>query len=160
MDQIDQKFIGFYQNISQAQGLNDNLLATIMAMLFLEPDKIAMDELAQKTGYSLASMSNKVKFLEGLGFIKRTTMPGTRKVFLYAEKDILNIFKQALIKKQENVINLAKENLPLMIKECKPKAKTKEARQKITMIESYYSQMLIFEKIIQQLIKEFEKNGR
>ncbi len=115
-----------------------------------------MDDLAKKTGYSLASISNKTKMLEAVGFVKRTSKPGTRKAFLYAEKDILKMFKQALIKKQENVINSAKEKLPLMIKECRTKAKTKQQKQKLHLLEDYYQQMLRFEKVIQHMIKGFD----
>tara|TARA_Y100000034_G_scaffold44576_1_gene54709 strand:+ start:6316 stop:6804 length:489 start_codon:yes stop_codon:yes gene_type:complete len=155
MSQIDQQFIEFYQNIGRSQGINDNLLTTIMAILFLEPEEIAMEDVAKKTGYSLASISNKVKMLEAIGFVKRRSKPGTRKAYLYAEKDFLKVFKQALIKKQENVINLAKSTLPNIIKENKPKAKTKEQKQKIKMIENYFQQMLKFEKIIQHMIQGF-----
>ncbi len=35
MEQIEQKFIEFYQSIGKSQGFNDNLLTTIMAILFL-----------------------------------------------------------------------------------------------------------------------------
>ncbi len=152
MSQIDQQFIEFYQNIGRSQGFNDSLLTTIMAMLFLEPKDVAMDDLAKKTGYSLASISNKVKMLEAIGFVKRKSKPGTRKVFLYAEKDFLKVFKQALVKKQENVINLAKTRLPEIVKQNKSGDK-----QKIKMIENYYNQMLKLEKAIQHFIVEIDK---
>ena len=152
MSQIDQQFIEFYQNIGRSQGFNDSLLTTIMAMLFLEPKDVAMDDLAKKTGYSLASISNKVKMLEAIGFVKRKSKPGTRKVFLYAEKDFLKVFKQALVKKQENVINLAKKRLPEIVKQNKSGDK-----QKIKMIENYYNQMLKLEKAIQHFIVEIDK---
>ncbi len=155
MQQIEQQFVEFYQDVGKAQGFNDNLLVSIMALLFLEPKEVAMEDLAKKTGYSLASISNKAKFLEAAGFVKRTSKPGTRKAFLHAEKNILKIFKQAMIKKQENVISLAKIKIPEIIKENKPKAKTSEQKQKIKMLESYLQQMLLFEKLIQHMIKGF-----
>ncbi len=152
METIDQQFIEFYQSIGKSQGFNDNLLTTIMAILFLEPKDIAMDELATKTGYSLASISNKVKMLEATGFVKRTSKPGTRKVFLYAEKDFLKVFKQALIKEQENVITFAKTRLPEIIKQNKSADK-----QKTKMIENYYDQMLKLEKAIKHFTLEIDK---
>lgn len=157
MDQIDKQFIEFYQNIGRAQGFNDNLLTSIMALLFLEPGEVAMEDIAKETGYSLASVSNKVKFLEATGFVKRTTKPGTRKAYLYSEKDFLKVMKQALIKKNEHVINAAKQRIPDMIKENKPKAKTEKQKQKIKILEKYLQQMLKFEIVIQHMIKEFDK---
>lgn len=157
MDQIEHQFIEFYQSIGKSQGLDDNLLTTMMAILFLEPDEVAMDDLAEKTGYSLASISNKAKFLEAAGFVKRISKPGTRKAFLYAEKDFLNVFKQAIIKKHENVISLAKVKIPEIIRCNKQKTNTEKEKHKLKMLESFYQQMLGFDTLLQHMIKEFDK---
>ena len=63
MKELEKRFIEMYNKIGRVQGM-DNLLTSIFALLILEPDDIAMDDLAHKTGYSLASISNKIKLME------------------------------------------------------------------------------------------------
>lgn len=157
MEELDQKFIDFYQNVGRSMGINDNLLLKIIAILFLEHKEIAMEDLAKKTGYSLASISSKAKILETMGFARRTSKPGTRKAFLFIEKDFLKLFQQQLIKKQEYLIKQAKEKIPEIIKEYKHKSKTNKQKQKLKILENYHAQILKFEKIIQYMIKKIEE---
>ena len=96
-----------------------------------------MDELAKKTGYSLASVSNKVKMLESLGMVTRRTKPGSRKVFLYTEKNLLDIMKQQLIKKQEYAIKMAKGTAFSIIEKNKNKLKSEKQKRKLKIIENY-----------------------
>ena len=71
------------------------------------------------------------------------------------EKNILNIWKDALLKKEEHVINKVKEKLPTILKEYKSKAKTEKDKKKLKIMENYYNQVLIFGKIIKKIINEF-----
>ncbi|WP_292484890.1 hypothetical protein [Methanohalobium sp.] len=59
MDSIDQGFIKFYQEVGKANSM-DELPATLFARLFIEPDEIAMNELAEETRYTLASISSEL----------------------------------------------------------------------------------------------------
>jgi len=156
MDEIDKDFIEMYQGFGTAMGL-DNLFITLFAKLYIEPEELAMDELAKETGYSLASVSNKVKMLETMGIVKRTRKPGSKKIFLYAEKDFLKMTKNHIVKKEENCINLVKAKLPDIIKKYKNKVKTERAKGKLRILENYYNQILKFESLIANIRKEIEK---
>ncbi len=63
--------------------------ASMISELYFEPEPISMQDLANRIGYSLASISLKLKMFEYLGFISRKKKPGTSKVFLYMEKDLI-----------------------------------------------------------------------
>ena len=78
MDELEKKFSGMYRKIGAMQGMDD-LFSSIFSLLVLEPEDIAMDELAKKTGYSVASISNKVKILKVHGIVKKSRKPGSKK---------------------------------------------------------------------------------
>lgn len=157
MEELNKKVIELYQEMARGQGLTDSLMIEIFARLYISPEPVAMDDLAKETGYSLASISNKVKAIAIPLQIKRIRKPGTKKLFLYMEKDIMKIFKDALLKKEEFVVNITKEKLPKIIKEYKDKAKSGKDKEKLKIIESYYEQILKFETILGKILKEFEK---
>ena len=158
MEQLDKAFIEMYQKIGKNSGL-DNLTATLFGMLYLEPKEIAMEDLAKKTGYSLASVSNKLKFLEQFGLITRKSKPGTRKIFLYMDKDLIKLMKGHLIKKEEQQIKFVKKILPGILDGYKKKAKTEEQKNKLKIMQNYHDQLLKFEKVIKLVRKEIEKIG-
>ena len=156
LDEIDKEFIEFYQTASRVQGV-DASLGTIMAVLYLEPKEISMEELAKKTGYCLASICNKLKMFEPAGYVKRIRKPGTKKVYLRAEKNILEIMKKGFTMKQELVINLAKEKIPKIISKYKDKKLSEEQKKKIKIIEEYYKEMLKFKELIHEMQKKIDE---
>ncbi len=156
MKEIDSKFIEFYKQFGAMQGIKDSMLCEILARIYIDPDDVAMDRLAKETGYSLASISNKVKFLEMTGFLERKTKPGTRKVYLSMDKNLLMKIKDATIKKHDS-INKTIIMLPEIIKEYKPKAKTQRDKEKINIIENYHSQMIQFMDVLKNMINNFEE---
>ena len=157
MKEMDNRLAEMYQEMAAGQGLKDSLLVTIFAKLYFEPEAIAMDDLAKETGYSLASISNKIKLMGPLFNLRRIKKPGTKKIYLYMDKDILKIWKEALLKKDEFVVQKAKEKMPGLIKEYKEKAKTEKDRKKMECVENYYSQILRLEKALKIITKEIEK---
>ena len=156
MEELNKKITELFQEMGRGQGLNDDLLMTIFSTLYIEPDPVAMEDIAKKTGYSLASISNKTKMLGSIMNIKRTRKPGSKKIYLYMEKNILSIWKDMLLKKEEHVVKKVKEKLPAILKEYKSKVKTPIDKKKLEIMENYYDQVLIFGKIINKIIKEFD----
>ena len=155
--ELDKEILEFYRTAGRMQGIDDSL-AIILGTLYLEPREVSMEELAEKTGYSLASISNKIKMLEPSGIIRRVRKPGTKKVFLYTEKDILRIMKKNLVMKQESVIKLAKEKIPFIIRKYKNKKLTQEQKKKLRIIENYYKGILKFEVIIRETLRKLDEN--
>lgn len=152
----EQKIIELFQEMGRGQGLDDPLLMTIFAKLYMSPDPMSMEELAKETGYSLASISNKVKILPPV-HVKRIKKPGTKKIFLYMEKDIFKVFKDAMVNKQEFVIEKVKEKMPAILDEYRKKVKNSKDKKKLEIMEGYYNQILKFEKAIAKIIKIFDE---
>ncbi len=156
MKPLEKDFVDFHVKMGQAYGMGD-LLMTIFGLLYIEPAEMAMEDIARKTGYSLATISNAAKTLETAGIIMRRSKPGTRKVFFYMDKNLLrmNIAKLRII--QETQIKPAKLMIPAMIEKYKNKALDGDSKEKLKLIESYLKQMLEFEKLLQDWIRELEK---
>lgn len=156
MDDIDKDFIEMYQDIGDSLGF-DNLMITLFAKIYIEPEEIAMDELAKETGYSLASVSSKIKALESIGIVKRIKKPGSKKIFVYAEKSFVKIMKDQLVKKEQNCIRIVKEKAPDIIKKHKNKSKSEKEKKKLKILEDYLYQINKFEEVISDIRAQIEK---
>ncbi len=156
MDDLEKEFTGFLSNMIKSYGLGD-LPAKVIGVLYLEPQEISMEDITTKTGYSLASISNTMKILENTGVVQRIKKPGTKKVFFYMEKNLakLNIKKIAAI--HDNMIKSAKEMLPPIIDKYQHKAGDKKSKQKLKLIKDYYTQILQFEELLQDMTKKLKK---
>ena len=82
----------------------------IIGALLVEGKPLSMDELAKKTGYSLASVSLSLDLLEFFGVIKKFRLKGNRKIYIKIDGDLLNVLKTLLlIKIQKNIKNTYNE---------------------------------------------------
>lgn len=154
MAEFEKRFTEIIKNLSIAQGA-DSLTGQIFAILYLEPGKISMEEIAKRTGYSLASISNKIKLLETGGLIKKTKEPGSKKIYLYMEKDLLKILEEGIEKKQRLVINMVKSEIPGIIEDARPADEKEKA--KLESIKKYHKTILKFEKALEIIHKEIKK---
>jgi HTH-type transcriptional regulator, osmoprotectant uptake regulator len=156
MEKIEMEFADFFKNVGRSYGLDD-LPMNIFAVLYLEPEEISMDDIAKRTGYSLASVSNTMKVLENALGVRRIRKPKTKKIFFYMEKDLfkINIIKLEIAK--QKLISPAKEHMPQIISRFKAKAKTQNDVKKLKIVENYYRQIIAFEEIITKLKRDLEK---
>lgn len=82
----------------------------MIGALLVEEKALSMDELAAKTGYSLASVSLSLDLLEFFGVIKKFRLKGNRKIYIKIDGDLLDILKTLLlIKIQKNIKNVYTE---------------------------------------------------
>jgi DNA-binding transcriptional regulator GbsR (MarR family) len=164
MDEIDKDFMKFFESTGKAFAWGD-MPGAIIAALYIEPEAIAMEDIAKKTGYSLAMVSNVMKSMEAMGFVQRTKKPKTRKVFFYMDKDIVQLNKQKLVVAYENGIKPAKTIIPMIINKYKGKMNDKRSEKKLQLVEEYYRQILAFEKILLHMIEDIDtisltRNGK
>ena len=118
MTGIEEKIIDIGHEIFKGYGVDD-ITAQILSILNFESNEISMEELAQRTGYSLASISLKVKNIEQFWSIKRISKPGSRKTYLYMEKNLLDAFATQIRNGFETELNLAKTKITPLIEEYK-----------------------------------------
>lgn len=154
MDKIEKDFVDMYKHLGAMQGFDDSM-TSIFAIVFINPEPVSLEELARKTGYSLASISNKAKFLENNGMIRRTNKPGTRKVFFYSDKDMKKNLKNALKKKVEMMKYIIK-NVPKIIDHNK-NVKTDNEKKKLEIIKKYSISIKKMQQIIKEGIERIDK---
>jgi len=118
------EFIELIAENRKVNGL-DELSSKIIGILFIEPEEVALDELANRTGYSLSAVSTALKFIERAGIVKRSKKPKSKKVYFYMGKDILAMFLQIMRRKYEKIILPSKQKLPRIIEKYKQES-TKE----------------------------------
>ena len=151
------EFIELIAENSKGRGL-DELSSKIIGILFIEPEEVALDELANRTGYSLSAVSTALKFIERAGIVKRTKKPKSRKVYFYMGKDMLAISLQIMKRKYERIILPSKQKLPKIIEKYKQES-TKESGEELGIVENYYKEVLFFEQILKEFIETFEQYG-
>ncbi|TGC09529.1 GbsR/MarR family transcriptional regulator [Methanolobus halotolerans] len=153
MTDIEEKIIDIGHEIFKGYGVDD-ITAQILSILNFEPNAISMEELAQRTGYSLASISLKVKNIEQFWSIKRISKPGSRKTYLQMEKNLLDAFATQIRNGFETELSLAKTKITPLIEEYKENAATQEQKTKLHTYENYLSQIDKFEELIRHIYSQ------
>jgi DNA-binding transcriptional regulator GbsR (MarR family) len=144
-----EEFIDLVTEINKAKGL-DELSSKLVSILFIEPKEVSLEELAEKSGYSLSAVSTSMKIFENTGFVKRLKKPKSRKVYFYMGKDMHNQFIQTLKKIYNVALVPMKEKLPNIIIRYK---KEKGNKDELKIIENHYQQVLQFEKLMKRFIE-------
>ena len=150
MKSIEKEFVDFYINVGKSWGL-DILSSKLMGMLYLEPKEICIEKLAEKTGYSLASISNKMRFLEATGMVQRIKKAGSKKVFYYMEKDCIKLTQIHFEKIYEAEIEPAKKLMPKLLDKFKKVNLNNDDKKKYEIIKKYNKQILDIEKVFHKL---------
>jgi len=147
------EFIELIAEINRLKGL-DELTSKIIGILFIEPEVVSLDELAKRTGYSLSAVSTAMKLLVGSCLIKRSKKPKSKKVYFYIEKDMISLFMQTL-NIIENNTSMLKKRVPGIIERYKLE-KSEDSKAELKIIENYYEQVLITDRIMRKMIEMFE----
>ncbi|GIU69581.1 MAG: hypothetical protein KatS3mg002_0817 [Candidatus Woesearchaeota archaeon] len=148
-----EQFIELMTENVKSNGLDD-ATSRIIAILFLEESEISLEELAKKSGYSLSLVSTAIKMMESFGLIHKLKKPHSKKVYVKMETDILDHTVIMLRRKQKYVVEKVKDTLPEIIANYK---KFKGSKKELKIIEKYYNDTLIFDKIINDIINKINK---
>ncbi|MGM5481371.1 MAG: GbsR/MarR family transcriptional regulator [Nanobdellota archaeon] len=157
--------------ILKAQGA-PRVGAKIISIAFTEPEDQSLEELAEKTNYSLATVSNTVRNLEGLRVIERMRKPGSKKIYVKPQRDFIKNFEQNMKTVHNTQISMGLEKLPHIITGLKENIrKTKDKKWKdhfkehLKVIENHYEQIKLMEEIFSEIMtivkqKKEEKTKR
>lgn len=158
-EQFEKDVLELYTGIFMKYGL-DNMSATLFTMLYLEPEEISMDDLAEKSRYSLSGVSTKLKTMENMGLITSVKKPGTKKLYYYMDKSLKDLMIGKLRRALEIEIKPTLERLPILLnKYQKEFQETKDERFKkqYKNIKNYYEEMSKFEKMMYNIIEDLGK---
>ena len=155
-EQFEKDVLELYTGIFTKYGL-DNASATIFTLLYLEPEEISMDDLAEKSGYSLSGVSTKLKFMENMGLITSIKKPGTKKLYYYMDKSLKDLMIGKLRRAIEVEIHPTLQRLPVLLTKYQKdfqESKDERFKKQYKNIKNYYEEMVKFEKMMHSIIEE------
>ena len=126
--------------------------ACIYSHIQTSPETISLDELANLTGYSLATVSNTVRFFEKLHIVKRVKKPGTKRVYAEAKRNFMEVFEDQMESIFTNEIKPTEEHMPVIIRNMKEEMKTAKGEEK----KLYKQQLSIMERHLEETRKAAE----
>lgn len=136
----------------------------IYAHVFCSIEPLSLEEVAKGTGYSLATVSNVAKYLSNMNILKRVKKPGTKKVFLDAQRDVSEMLIGKLSMALDFIVKPKKESLPSLISSLKKDIRSEKSSSKkelgksyLKMLENDLEQTLLLEKLHLHIIDYITK---
>ena len=135
---------------------DDSMLKKIFAVLHISNDPVSLEDIAERSSLSLASVSNKSKILLQMGVVNRIKKPGSRKVFLQARTDFISLMHKKLIKKSECTLSVYDNLISFLSLEKKRKLSDEEELQ-LKNLEDFGKQLKKINKLNEKLCLVIEK---
>jgi DNA-binding transcriptional regulator GbsR (MarR family) len=88
-----EKFINAWGTLGTSWGIN-RTMAQVHALLLISPDVLSAEEIMDELNISRGNANMNVRTLIDWGLVQKELIPGERKEYFKAEKDIYKVFKQ------------------------------------------------------------------
>jgi len=93
--ELERNITSLWEDIAEARGF-DRVVGTVICTLIVESRPLSQKEIAERTGYSIPTVSKTLKMLLPLGSVRKTKKPGSRVTFYHVEMHPLEIFSGTL----------------------------------------------------------------
>src|SRR5215471_7134613 len=93
LPEAKQQFINSWGAFGTHWGIN-RTMAQIHALLLIHPDPLTQDDIMDELNISRGNTNMNIRELINWGLVERVILPGERKEFFTAEKDIWKVVKQ------------------------------------------------------------------
>ena len=93
LTEAKQQFISSWGAFGTHWGIN-RTMAQIHALLLISPDPLTQDDIMEELNISRGNVNMNIRELINCGLIDRVILPGERKEYFSAEKDIWKVVKQ------------------------------------------------------------------
>ena len=102
--EVEAKLYATFAAVANSLGYSD-VHGRIIAPLVSSKEPLSLEQIAKKSGYSLAAISLSLDLLEILGMIKKVKNPNDRKLYARIDCDILEGMRNAFLAKIQLAIN-------------------------------------------------------
>jgi DNA-binding transcriptional regulator GbsR (MarR family) len=92
---LERRIVSLWEDIAEARGF-DRVVGTVLCALIVENTPLSQREIAEKTGYSIPTVSKTLKILVPLGSVRRMKEPGKRAMLYNVEMHPLEILSGTL----------------------------------------------------------------
>jgi DNA-binding transcriptional regulator GbsR (MarR family) len=99
------KFIADWGRFGTNWGIN-RTMAQIHALLLISPDPLSADEVMEELSISRGNANMNVRELIDWGLVQKVIIPGERKEFFTAEKDIWKVARQIVKERKKRELDL------------------------------------------------------
>lgn len=93
LPEAQQQFISSWGAFGTHWGIN-RTMAQIHALLLISPDPLTQDDIMEELNISRGNTNMNIRELINWGLVERVLLPGERKEYFSAEKDIWKVVKQ------------------------------------------------------------------
>lgn len=84
LEEVENEVVVLWEDLAEARGF-DRVVGRVISILLIEGVPLSQQELAEKTGYSIPTISKTLKTLTSLGSVRKTKQPGKRLTLYYAD---------------------------------------------------------------------------
>ena len=99
-----QQFISSWGAFGTHWGIN-RTMAQIHALLLISPDPLTQDDIMEELNISRGNTNMNIRELINWGLVDRVILPGERKEFFTAEKDIWKVVKQIVKERKKRELD-------------------------------------------------------
>jgi DNA-binding transcriptional regulator GbsR (MarR family) len=99
-----QQFISSWGAFGTHWGIN-RTMAQIHALLLISPDPLTQDDIMEQLDISRGNTNMNIRELINWGLVERVILPGERKEFFSAEKDIWKVVKQIVRERKKRELD-------------------------------------------------------
>ena len=134
----------------------DMASSRLISVLLFTPGELSSQDLHRQTGYSLATIHNKLKMFESVGVVERISKPGTKKIYYFMEKDRLKLLTQKVEKVCTAEAAFCNDNMRPILAKYKNKKVSEKEKQMLTILDKFYSQSLKLGIYLKEFLKKME----
>jgi HTH-type transcriptional regulator, osmoprotectant uptake regulator len=157
MHKLDREFMGFMKDVHAGMGFDENI-ADILALIYIEPEVMSLEEVAHKAGCSIASVSMKTKLMEEMGILLRFRKPGSKKVYYRMEKNIARLVRTRLVAVHTRKILPSKRYIPRLLARYRKLPQRDQVRKRIAILIDYTRQIGRVEKALALAISSLKED--
>ncbi|MFX0061516.1 MAG: GbsR/MarR family transcriptional regulator [Candidatus Hermodarchaeota archaeon] len=154
---VERKILALWEDIAEARGF-DRVLGRVLCTLLIERRPLSQQELAEKTGYSIPTISKILKVLISMGTGRKIKKPGTRTTQYYVEIQPWELLSGALIKWINTTKIMEKRTLELRQEVENSKSEDPERAEKlIIMLTTFITAIPKVIETMEKAIKEMQE---
>ena len=154
LEEAKQQFINNWGAFGTQWGIN-RTMAQIHALLLISPDPITQDDIMEQLSISRGNVNMNIRDLISWNLVERVILPGERKEYFTAEKDIWKVATQIIKERKKRELDPMLKLLG-QLQQVEGDKKDKETKQFVEMVGSIKKLGTQADKVLDSLIKAEE----
>lgn len=154
LTEAKQQFISSWGAFGTHWGIN-RTMAQIHALLLISPDPVTQDDIMEQLSISRGNVNMNIRELISWNLVERVILPGERKEYFTAEKDIWKVATQIMRERKKRELDPMLKLLS-QLENVEADKKDREAKQFVEMVGSIKKLGMSVEKVFDATVKAEE----